>query len=277
MREAIVQVVVAAKGMGKTHTSANDIIEEYILDNSKTGQKGRKVLIFDTNGEYNDAKLRDKFKVKFRAKPLALKDLQAWTTSGPVEVRRILALNDKNQITDDVDEMLEILYKILQTYRNGLLVLDDINAYLIDVSSKRVISSITRNRHRNMDILIHYQTFRAIPPRIWGNMNLLRFHKTNENISTVEAKLNNPEIHYIAQALVNFKFKTDKRFHLFVDEQEDLIFGKFSRKDFWKACITYLEENKPDILKAAENRHGKGTDSAYWQCIRELEKYYGNK
>jgi len=280
MREAMVMVAVAAKGMGKTHTSANDIIGPQLLPNPKTGAPGRKVLIFDTNGEYTDKKLQEKFKVSWRAKPLSLNDLQAWTMSGKVEARRILALDKSNRITEDVDEMLEILYTILKTFRNGMLVLDDINAYLIDASSKKVISSLTRNRHKNLDILIHYQTFRAIPPRVWGNLSIVRFHKTNENVSTVDAKIPNPELFYIAESLVNYQFKSgNRRFHCFVESQEDKIYGQFSLNNYRLACYIYLLNYQPLMLKHAINRFGntkEGVEKAQKHCILDLEKYYGN-
>lgn len=273
-RQAIVEVAVARKGGGKTYITANEKIAPYIIDTPTW--KARPVLIYDVNGEYTEKHCREKLKVKWVPKTLALKDLAAWTRSGRAEVRRILPLDAKNAFTQDLDVMVEILRTILKTFRNGLLLLEDINAYLIDVSSKDVISAITRNRQKNLDILIHYQSFRAIPPRIWANLNILRFHKVNENISTVENKINNSEVFYIAQALVNFKFKTDIRFYCYVDNEMDSIFGAFSRNDYRIACLVYLKENKPDILRLAENRFGKNSEEAYKHCIRELERYYGN-
>jgi len=277
MRQAIVQVAVARKGGGKTYTTGN-LIEDYLKDTpTKTGNK---VLIYDVNGEWTNKHIKEKLKCNFTAEPLALKDLLNWTHSGRVEVRRILPLDEKNRFTQDIDVMVEILNTILGTFRNGMLLLEDINAYLVDVSSKKVISAITRNRQKNLDIMLHYQSFRAIPPRIWANMNLLRFHKCNENIATVEAKLNNSELFFIAQALVNYKFKSDIRFFCYVNNEFDKISGKFSKRDFWTASLIYLKENKPDILRLALNRFGnsrEGAEKAQEYCINELTgRYYGN-
>lgn len=274
MRQPEVQVAVARKGGGKTYITAQEVIAPYVIDTPTW--KARKVLIYDVNGEYGVANTRDKLKVKWEAKTLALKDLAEWTRSGKAEVRRILPLNDKNEFTQDIDQMVDILRVILKTFRNGLLLLEDINAYLIDVSSKDIISAITRNRQKGCDILIHYQSFRAIPPRIWANCNSVRFHRTNENISTVENKINNAEVFYIAQALVNHKFKTDIRFYCYVDNEMDTITGAFSKKDYWIACYIYLKENKPDILRLAFNRFGANSEVAFKHCINELMKYYGN-
>ncbi len=273
MRQAIVEIAVARKGGGKTKTTATEKIAPYIL--ATPTWKARKVLIYDINGEYTDNHLRNNLHVNWTARPLALKDLQEWTRSGKIEVRRILPLNDKNQLTQDLDVMVEILRTILKVYRNGMLLLEDINAYLIDVSSKDVISAITRNRQKNLDIIIHYQSFRAIPPRIWANLNMVRFHKVNENVSTVESKINNPELFLIAQAIVNYKFKLNKWFYLYVNNEEDRIFGEFSKNDYRIGCYLYLLENKPDILRLAKNRFGNQEEAMKF-CILELEKYYGN-
>lgn len=271
MREPMIMIVVAAKGMGKTHTTANVEITDYV--NGNPSNPGKKVLVYDTQTEYNAEKLKNKFKVSWEAKTLALKDLRAWTYNGKVEVRRILALDDKNQIVKDVDKKVEILHKILDTYANGFLVLDDISTYMINPNSVKVISALVSNRHSNLDVCLHYQNFRVIRPVIWANATLIRLHNVNERVGTVSAKVNNPELLLIAQALVNYKYKTDRRFYLYINYQEDQIFGKFSKKDYWVACYSYLKECKPDILRLAENRFGGDTDSAIKYCINDLEKY----
>ena len=274
MRQAIIEVAAARKGGGKTYVTAQEKISPYII--TTPTWKGRPVLIYDCNTEYSDKHCRVGLKVKWTAKALALKDLSAWTMACIPEVRRILPLNAAGALTQDTDEMEEILNVILQTFRNGLLLIEDPNAYLIGISSKKIISAITRNRQKNLDLILHLQSLRAIPPRLLANMNIFRFHKCNESIRTIDAKLNNPELFYIAEALVKHKFKTDIRFYCYVDNEMDSIFGSFSKKDYWVACYLYLKENKPDILRLAFNRFGV-SETAYKYCISELEKYYGNR
>ena len=274
MRQAIIEVAVARKGGGKTYITANDKIAPYII--STPTWKARPVLLYDVNGEYTEKHCREKLKVNWTAKTLALKDLAEWTRQGIPEVRRILPLNAKNEFTQDTDEMEDILNTILQTFRNGMLLIEDPNAYLVGISSKKVISAITRNRQKNLDLILHLQSLRAIPPRLLANMNIFRFHKCNEAIHTIEAKLNNPELFYIAEAIIKHKFKTNIRFFLYVDNEMDLIFGAFSKKDFWIGCYLYLKENKPDILRLAFNRFGANSEKAFKHCIAELEKYWGN-
>lgn len=275
MREAMIQLVVAAKGMGKTHTTANEEIANYIQPSAE-GWKGRKVVIYDTQAEYTDGKLRDKFKVKWRAPVLALKDLREWTYNGKTEVRRILALDDNNVIIKDVDKKVEILHQILNTFANGLLILDDISTYMINPNSVKVVSALVSNRHSNMDIIIHYQSFRVIRPVIWANAGLIRMHNVNERVQTVSNKVSNPDVLMIAEALIAFKFKTNKRFYLYINYQEDLIYGAFSKKDYWIACLMYIKQQRPEILRLALNQFNNDLEVSYKYCINELMKYYGN-
>ena len=237
MRQAIIEVAAARKGGGKTYVTAQEKISPYII--TTPTWKGRPVLIYDCNTEYTDKHCREGLKVKWTAKALALKDLSAWTMACIPEVRRILPLNAAGALTQDTDEMEEILNVILQTFRNGLLLIEDPNAYLIGISSKKIISAITRNRQKNLDLILHLQSLRAIPPRLLANMNIFRFY-------------------------------------CYVDNEMDSIFGSFSKKDYWVACYLYLKENKPDILRLAFNRFGV-SETAYKYCISELEKYYGNR
>lgn len=270
----MIQVVIAAKGMGKTHSTANNEITDCITPTPT--YRGRKVLIYDTQTEYTDEKLRNKFGVHWTAKVLALKDLRAWTYSPKVEVRRILALDEKNAIVKDIDVKVAILNTILNTFSNGLLILDDISSYMINPNTVKVISSLISNRHQNLDIIVHYQSFRVVRPAIWANLSILRLHHVNENAATVSNKVNNPELLILAQSLIKHKRKNDRRFYLYVNYQEDKIFGKFSKKEYWVACLIYLKENNPDVLKLAENRLGRGSEQAYQYCINELMEYYGN-
>ena len=50
-REAGMMAVTGIQGVGKTYRNMH-IIADYVKDKPKTRVKGRKCLIFDTNGEY---------------------------------------------------------------------------------------------------------------------------------------------------------------------------------------------------------------------------------
>lgn len=272
-RQPIVIIACARKGGGKSHVTAHHI-ENYLKDTPT--KKGRKCLIFDPNSEWNLQTIR-MFGCSFPCRPLALKDLAAWSKSDVVECRRILPLDSKNQLTQSVKELESILNTVLTTYTGGLLVLEDLNSAITVASSSELVSFITRTRQKSLDVLIHFQSLRAIPPRILANSNVWRFYKVNEPVSSVEAKLNNPELFYVAEALIAYKFRTDIRFFCYVDNEMDSIYGKFSLMDFRIAAFSYLKERRPNMLRLALNRLNKDENAAYKFCISELiNKYYGN-
>ncbi len=276
-RQPKLLIATAAKGGGKSRTTSHSI-DKYIRDNPSTGKPARKFLIYDVNGEYTSQKLRGEYGVNFDAPILALKDLPEFTQQRRVEVRRILPLDSNNCIVDDIDVMIGILNTILTTYRGGGLLLEDINAYMIGTSTKQVISSITRNRHKDLDLYIHLQGLRAMSPRLWANVNIIRLHRQNDNIQAYADRIPNPELFYIGQSLVKLKTVIDPYFYCYIDVEEERITGLFSKREYWIACYTYLLET-PSALKFAKHRFGnseQGRKYALQYVINDLMKYYGN-
>ena len=143
MREPQLIVATGKKGVGKTYTT-KIAISSYVRPNSKTGKRARKVLIYDVNMEYD------------QYKAIGLNDLVRFSKQKRAEIRRVLPITEEGKIAH-IDEIIDILYEILEKFRGGLLVLEDINRYLVETRSKEVIGTLATNRHRDMDIIIHLQ------------------------------------------------------------------------------------------------------------------------
>ena len=116
-REPILMCATGKKGVGKTYQTEK-LINDYIKPNRGTGKKGRKVLIYDINMEYT------------RYKVIGLKDIKKFSRQNKIEIRRVLPINEDGSVATLV-EMVDILNTIIQTFRGGLLVLEDINRYMI--------------------------------------------------------------------------------------------------------------------------------------------------
>jgi hypothetical protein len=149
MREPQLIIATGTKGVGKTYTTCS-VIQEYLTPNIKLKKPARKVLIFDVNGEYtNEELIKNKF--RFRTQTLALKDLEAWSKQKRIEVRRILPVDaDGNEV--GIEKYPEILKAILHFYRGGMLILEDINKYLIETRDASIVGALTTNRHKDLDI-----------------------------------------------------------------------------------------------------------------------------
>lgn len=280
MREPQLIIATGTKGVGKTYTTCS-VIQEYLTPNIKLKKPARKVLIFDVNGEYtNEELIKNKF--RFRTQTLALKDLEAWSKQKRIEVRRILPVDaDGNEV--GIEKYPEILKAILHFYRGGMLILEDINKYLIETRDASIVGALTTNRHKDLDIYIHLQSLAPLTTRMWQNANVIRFHYQMDDIDRYRARIPNYELFKISQLMVNdiyFRGGANERFYCYVLNQTNKICGKFSKKDFIVACRKYLEIH-PMKVKTLMQKYGKdyaGRIKALKECIKELyQKYYGNR
>jgi hypothetical protein len=275
MREPKIIIATGTRGVGKTHATAK-AIEKYIKPNPFNGKPPRKVLIYDVNMEWTDEELRKKG-CTYTAKVLSIKDLPQWVQQKRIEVRRIIPIDEKGQPLN-IDQLVDLLEQILYYFRGGMLVLEDINKYLIDTRTSEIIGTLATNRHRDMDIYIHLQSLAPVTTRMWQNCNCVRFHKQIDDVNRYKARIPNSEMYFIAQNLVNQKYESDKRFYCYVENESNKIYGKFSKRDFQKAIYSYLTEHQKSVSNARK-RFGSGkkaNELAMEYCIKEKMMYYGN-
>lgn len=253
------------KGVGKTYTTMQ-LINSYIKPNKSTGKKARKVLIYDINMEYTEYKA------------ISVKDVANFTRSPKIEVRRVLPMTAEGKIAT-LEQMIDILNTIITNYRGGLLILEDINRYLIQAKTVEIIGLLATNRHRDLDIICHFQSLSALDPRMWQNTSFVRFHAQIDDIKRYSQRIPNFEMFKIAQCLVEYKYLKlgDKRFYCFIACDENYIAGNFSKKDFHEACLNYLQQY-PKGINEIQKKFGSGLDArnkAIKSVIQEFfQKYY---
>jgi len=162
-REAGMMAVTGIQGVGKTYRNMH-IIADYTKDKPLTKVRGRKCLIFDTNGEYTVEQFSRNDIANFKISRIALSDVEQWCKTENSECRRIDA---KNLGIKDKKEAVQYLLKI---YKNGMLVLEDINTYILSVTfMEEIVGGLVNLRHRAVDVMISYQSLRPVEPRIWQN------------------------------------------------------------------------------------------------------------
>ncbi len=190
-------------------------------------------------------------------------------------MRRIIPRELSGRVIDDKASLLE---RILKTFRGGLLILEDINSYLIDTRTGDIISIMTTNRHKDLDIYIHMQSLAPVTTRMWQNMTVCRFHKQMDTIDRYKNRIPHSQLYQVSEKLVEQQFLRDARFYAYVNNEYQKVSGKFSIRDFQKACYSYLVENPKEISKV-QKQFGSGADArerAIKIRISELMKYYGN-
>lgn len=264
LREPILAIAVGQKGVGKTFTTTA-MISDYIQSNPTTGKKGRKVLIYDVNMEYT------------QFKTIHLKDVPKFTMQKAIEVRRVLPRLDDGSIAS-IDEMMVIMNKILSKYAGGMLILEDINRYLIGTQTQDIIGTIATNRHRDLDIMIHLQSLAAVTPRLFQNCGVIRFHKQQDNIVRYKSRIPYYELLKIAENIVEAQYySNNERFYCYVSGEEGYIRGNFTKEDMRNACETFVLNNSIE-LRSREKSY-KGKHDPRTRAIKELtdelmKKYY---
>lgn len=278
-REPMVMISCGKKGVGKT-VATIEMIYRYISGNNLKGVPPRKALIFDVNDEFANFWYHGDF---HSIKALAIKDILRFSVHPKIEVRRIRPFWD-NGTKMSIDDMAEVLGIILENYRNGLLLVEDINKYTNDTLKGDLVGSLATVRHIGIDLIAHYQSVgRAANPKLLGNTKIIRLHKTNDSVARHKNKFEDrTEIMQIAESIVERKFNEgDKRFYLYVDIDESKIHGKIDKKDIEYAIQEYISKNHNSLIKplltkinikTGEKIHDNRT--ALTQVIRNLEEKY---
>jgi KaiC/GvpD/RAD55 family RecA-like ATPase len=271
LREAGMMAVTGIQGVGKTYLNMH-IIAEYVKN--KGTVNGRKCLIMDTNGEYTEEQFKGNKVSSVIPKIISLKDIPAWSRTDAVEVRRI----DAKSL--GIKQKKVVLEYILKVYRNGMLVIEDINTYFLSITHmEEIVGGIVNLRHRAVDVLISYQSARAVEPRIWQNSRWVRMHYQADNIKEIRNKIPNYAMYKIAQNIVNNKyFDGDKRFYVYIHNFTNKIEGNFSEEEFKYGCEQFLSINRKSIKEHAEMMDIKNLEQAKKALIEQyVEEYYGNK
>jgi hypothetical protein len=239
-------VAIGTKGVGKTYQTRKEITYAVMVNK-------RKVLIYDASLDPELSKY----------KTLDPKDIGLFNKSKKPEIRRIVAL-DKYGKELNMEQKRDLLNTILNTFRGGILVLEDFSKYIVQTNQNiEVISAITTNRHRNLDIILHYQSLRALDTRMFQNVRCVRMHKDLESPDTFRTRLSDKyELFKIASLIVDAAYRngTDegKRFFLYILTDDFKIIGA-SQEQFENACKKYLYGNRA-MFKQLKDENDLATD-----------------
>lgn len=287
-RECGLMIPVASQGVGKSHANKL-LICEYVKDKLATKVKGRKVLIFDPNGEYSPEGFGTEGIPALNIKRIAVKDVEKWCLSPIVEVRR-LDLKPLN-----MDEKFIVLNYVIEVVRGCLFLIEDINKTVLDVAHiKRIVGTIVGLRHRGVDVIAPYQALRDVPPRFLSNCKYVRMHYFAGDSQDVKGKLTEPEVYKIAQIIVNTRYylavsafknkqideteyKRRRSFHVYVYTDPHKIEGPFSKIEFSDAVKKYLRINKKIINDEVEMAGISVNDAIVYKTDQLINQYYGNE
>lgn len=199
-RDAELFVAVGQKGSGKTTRTYEKDLTLCLRGNPATGAKPRKVLIFDTQLEYPFIKT------------LPIDKIGLFSVHPIIEMRRIIPFTPSGyEMTSD--EKVEVIKHILQYYFNACLVLEDTNDYLFNYVHDDILSKILGQRHRGVDLYLHYQTLGRVQKRIWPHINEMRLHRCEDSVVDNREKFPEKfEMFKIAENIVNKQYQNGQEY-----------------------------------------------------------------
>lgn len=263
------------KGGGKTYQTYK-LIQKYVAP--QDGSAPRKVIIFDTNYEYNPSSIAEAG-FTFKIKTIRLTDLPKFILQQKVEAARILpVLPDGKLMTK---EKKETAWKIIQEFRGGLVILDDINNYVLNVTHEEdFVNAIVNNAHRNADVIINFQSINMINPILIRNLNETRLHYETELPKAAKFE-NRWEVYCIAKYIVDAKFMAgNEKFCLTVDNLRFKIKGNFTQAEFALACKRYIEMLNPRLQRQEMSRTSGSPQEkdrkSMVEAVKKLFIYWGN-
>ena len=245
MREAVLGVAVGKKGIGKTYTTMQ-MIQKYVKGSG--GLKPRRALIVDVNDEFQEVK------------GLALTHVKVFSHHPKIEVRRIRPFNpDGSKMS--LNEITDALKIVLDNYKGGLLLIEDINKYVSDHAPNDLIGALCTNRHTSTDIIMHFQSIGRISTKVWQNLNWIRFHKNTDSVDKHHKKFDDRhEALKIVELMVNKQYhKADKRFFCTYNCDDEKIYGNYSKAQIMEAIEEYISVSYNKKIKPLLNmRDAKG-------------------
>lgn len=279
-RQPCVTIVFGQKGVGKTIKTIN-LIRDYVFVSPK-----RKALIFDVNNEF--AKFRNKnFKDELQnydtIKSLRIADIAAFSNQVTPEVRRIRPFwDDGKKMT--IDDMSVVLGVILDNFKNGLLLVEDINKYTSVNMKKDLLGALATSRHIGIDLIAHYQLIsRAANPTLVGMSNYFRVHRTSDNPYSTRIKENLEEkfeLVAIAYEMVKNKYLQGKKngqkiyYDLTTDNDSFKIKGVYTKTEALKGIENFISQDPNTISRRMNmlDRTGKPLYKDYKQAFAEYEQ-----
>jgi hypothetical protein len=192
-----------------------------------------------------------------------------------IEIRRIRPFLDNGKKMT-LDDIASTLFIILETFRNGLLLVEDINKYISDTMPNDLVGAICTNRHIGVDIIMHYQSIGRITSKVWQNLNIIRMHKITDAVKKHKHKFEDKyEYISIAEIMINQEYeKGNKHFFVYVDVDDEKLYGSFNDSQYENAVNIFVQNNYSNFITPmlnARNEQGKKVHTAQ-SAITEYKK-----
>lgn len=251
-------------GVGKSYQT---IAEAKFYTQTTAVKNGRKVLIFDTNGEYT----------MFPA--IALKSIPNFYN---VMICRINARGwSKEQRKEGA------LY-CARYFKLGWLIVDDIDKFAMFDQSEDFVSLLMGGRHEGTDMTICHQSLDMGTRVFYRNQPVIRLHNQASTPKIMESKAKGYyDVLQIAENIVNRQYEMDNdRFFVTINTRKKKIHGCSSKQCFINACKKYLIDNDAVVkrgitdlivsgkLSIDEKNSKRGWQIGFDHALKKLDVYH---
>jgi hypothetical protein len=240
-RQPMLILVCGETGVGKTYRNIIEI-KQYMKGDPTQQRNGRKVLAFDVND--------DDYPMYRTVSPQHIKALTV------VQARRIRPLTKEGR-NMTIEEKRDVVERMVNLFKNGLLVLEDLDKYMTGAKGQSIVGLLTTNRHNGLDIMISHQSIAKVTTTEWQNCTWLRLHHQVDDITRYKDRIPNYFLVKIASLIVDEQYdlansaftqgtiskdeyKKRRSFFVFVDMRRLKIRG-CSREAFIRACKKFID------------------------------------
>lgn len=252
-RQPMIMLVCGETGVGKTYRNKQEI-KKYLRDDPVKKRPGRKVLAFDTN---------DDDYPEFRS--VNPNHVKALTVAA---ARRIRPYHIDGRPMDTADKKV-VVEKILKHFRNGLVVLDDIDHYMSGAKGQSMIGALCTVRHKGIDILLTHQSIAKITTSEWQNCTWLRLHHQVDDVTRYRERIPRYALVRIAQLIVDEQYQASSRafaagrfsqavfqerksFFVYINMREQKLSG-CCRRAFIRNAKRYLDQEEGKKIRMLLN------------------------
>lgn len=278
MRVPMLICATGIQGCGKSYETLKQALYQAYIADPKTR---RSALIYDTNSEYAKYEIDG---TMHYIKAILPNQIIAFGNQQQTEVRRIVPFHPNGQPMNPLENET-LLVKVMNEYRNGTLIIEDLNRIYADALPVSITGMFVNVRHRNCDCVYHMQSVGRLLPKMRQNTRIVRFHYQLDSIASSADKLKGEvEIFSIAEKLVQKQYDSGNiRFFVYIYRETKKIKGLFSQRMFADAIKDYLYENSKETKTLEQRRDPNGKKMYTYQealLLRTHEmfkKYYGNE
>lgn len=245
----------------------------------------RKALIVDYKNEYESYIYR-KDQPAHSIKAIYHNSIPRFSAQIPAEIVRVAPFDDKTRKPlFNKKEKQAGLFKVLTTYHDGSLLVEDPNSYMGDVLPDDFVATLSTLRQSGVDIILPFQLLqKANHPKLIGMANYIILHKTKGQVSQFDWGAYN-EIMSLSEIIVGKRFsygmkndinnETGKFFSVTLDLDYQKIRGIFTKKEALQAIEIYLGRQNGSAVRQELSRVdklGKRIWSDYGNAYNYLEE-----